>query len=291
MVVRKSNEYDQADTSPELEEFNVYTDLSDLPLDENPKYLDECIVGVCTEGSAFFSVFSNKRKVIKNDLITIFPYQLACATDFSEDFSMTFLKVPKKMFLDTICGTYRPTLEYFFYMRKNFSLPLCEEECDRFIHFCYILSFRIDLPCSYFRRESIMNLLKVFFWDMYVSYKNSPQSEKPIRYTHKEKKMFDFFCLVIEYHTVSRDVAFYAEKMHISPKYLTMLMTENSGRSAKEWIVEYTILEIKALLRDSSLEIKEVVSRTNFQSNSVMTRFFREYTGMTPTEYRERESF
>ena len=70
-----------------------------------------------------------------------------------------------------------------------------------------------------------------------------------------------------------------------------MLMTENSGRSAKEWIVEYTILEIKALLRDSSLEIKEVVSRTNFQSNSVMTRFFREYTGMTPTEYRERESF
>ena len=124
-----------------------------------------------------------------------------------------------------------------------------------------------------------MNLLKVFFWDMYVSYKNSPQSEKPIKYTHKEKKMFDFFCLVIEYHTVSRDVAFYAEKMHISPKYLTMLMTENSG------------LEIKALLRDSSLEIKEVVSRTNFQSNSVMTRFFREYTGMTPTEYRERESF
>ncbi len=159
MVVRKNNEYDQADTSPEFEEFNVYTDLSDLPLDGNPKYLDECIVGVCTEGSAFFSVFSNKRKVIKNDLITIFPYQLVCVTDFSEDFSMTFLKVPKKMFLDTICGTYRPTLEYFFYMRKNFSLPMCEEECDRFIHFCYILSFRIDLPCSYFRRDSIMNLL------------------------------------------------------------------------------------------------------------------------------------
>ena len=136
-----------------------------------------------------------------------------------------------------------------------------------------------------------MNLLRVFFWDMYVSYKNSPKSEKPIRYTHKEKKMFDFFCLVIEYHTVSRDVSFYAEKMHISPKYLTMLMTENSGRSAKEWIVEYTILEIKVLLKDSNLEIKEVVSRTNFQSNSVMTRFFREYTGMTPTEYRERESF
>lgn len=67
-----------------------------------------------------------------------------------------------------------------------------------------------------------------------------------------------------------------------------MLMTENSGRSAKEWIVEYTIIELKALLRDSNLEIKEIALRTNFQSNSVMTRFFREHTGMTPSEYREK---
>lgn len=69
-------------------------------------------------------------------------------------------------------------------------------------------------------------------------------------------------------------MAFYADKMCISPKYLTMLITDNTGRSAKEWIVEYTILEIKVLLKDSNLEIKEVVSRTNFQSNSTMTRFF-----------------
>ena len=60
-----------------------------------------------------------------------------------------------------------------------------------------------------------------------------------------------------------------------------------SGRSAKDWIIEYSILEIKALLKDSNLGIKEVASRTSFQSNSVMTRFFREHTGMTPSEYRE----
>lgn len=54
--------------------------------------------------------------------------------------------------------------------------------------------------------------------------------------------MFDFFRLVIEYHTIYRDVAFYADKMGISTKYLTMLITENSVHSAKEWIVEYTTL-------------------------------------------------
>ena len=42
----------------------------------------------------------------------------------------------------------------------------------------------------------------------------------------------------------------------------------------KDWIIEYSILEIKALYGILTFEIKEVASRTNFQSNSVMTRFF-----------------
>ncbi len=270
-----------------LEEFNIYTKISDLPLTETPVYLEEGINGVCTGGSALFNVFSNKRKVTKNDLVTLFPYQLTSITEISNDFSMVFFKVPKKLFMDTISGVYRPTLDYFFYIRKHYSSPMCEEECKRFIHFCHLLTFRVDLPCCFFRRESVMNLLRVFYWDIYVAYKSNPKAVKSVKFTHKEKLVFDFFCLVIEYHSVSRDVAFYAEKMCISPKYLTMLITDNTGHSAKEWIVEYTILEIKALLRESNLEIKEVVSRTNFQSNSTMTRFFRKHTGTTPSEYRE----
>lgn len=271
----------------DLEEFNIYTKVSDLPLTETPAYLEEGINGICTGGSALFNVFYNKRKVTQNDLVTIFPYQLASITEISNDFSIVFFKVPKKLFLDTIRGVYRPTLDYFFYMRKYYSFPMCEEECKRFIHFCHILTFRADIPCNFFRRESIMSLLRVFYWDIYVGYKNNPKATQSIKYTRKEKLVFDFFCLIIEYHSVSRDVAFYAEKMCISPKYLTMLVTDNTGRSAKEWIVEYTIIEIKALLRDSNFEIKEIVSQTNFQSSSTMTRFFREHTGITPSEYRE----
>ncbi len=158
-------------------------------------------------------------------------------------------------------------------MRKNFSIPLYDEECQRFIHFCHILIYRINLPCNLFRRESIMQLLRVFYWDIYVAYKETEGGR--ISKIYPQRKTFiRLFCLVIEFHTVSRDVAFYAQKMCVSAKHLTMVITDMSGRSAKDWIIEYSILEIKALLRDSDLEIKEVASRTNFQSNSVMTRFF-----------------
>ena len=268
--------------------FYIYTDLSALPVDEHEAYLAEGFGGVCTGGTAVIEVFSVSRRISKNDLVTVLPLQSVLIREVSPDFSMTFFKIDKTMFLDTMSSLGKITPDFFFYMRKNFSTPLCNEECQRFIHFCHILIYRINLPRNLFRRESIMQLLRVFYWDIYVAYKRNPKAAELVKYTRKEKLLFDFFCLVIEFHTVSRDVAFYAQKMCVSAKHLTMVITDMSGRSAKDWIIEYSILEIKALLRDSDLEIKEVASRTNFQSNSVMTRFFREHTGMTPSEYRER---
>ena len=116
----------------ETEEFNVYTKIDDLPLDENPMYLEEGINGICTGGSALFNVFGNKRPIYSEYFKFNLAFQLASVTEISSDFSMTFLKVPKSLFMDTISGICIPTLDFFFYMRKNFSTPLYDEECQRF---------------------------------------------------------------------------------------------------------------------------------------------------------------
>lgn len=268
-------------------DFNVYEYPTKFPIDEIPTYLDEGINGICTGGSAVIDIFSNKRRIVKNDLVVVFPYQLTRITDISDDFKMLFFKVPKALFMDTLSGMCRLTPNFFFYMRRHFTFRLNEAESERFIHFCHMLKFRMGSSSSLFRRETIMHLLRVFYWDIYINFKNDPEAIKTLRYSHKEEVAFKFFCLVMEHHAENREVAFYADKLCISPKYLTMLMRDVSGRSAKDWIVEYTILEIKALLRDTDLDIKEVVSRTQFQSQSLMSRFFRKHTGLTPTQYRE----
>ena len=82
------------DNISETEEFNVYTKIDDLPLNETPAYLEEGINGICTGGSALFNVFGNKRRIVPNDLVVIFPFQLAAVTEISDDFSMTFRHCP-----------------------------------------------------------------------------------------------------------------------------------------------------------------------------------------------------
>lgn len=92
---------------------------------------------------------------------------------------------------------------------------------------------------------------------------------------------------IVEEHSPDKDVAYYAQKLNISPKSLTNMIRSISNHSAHEWIVYYTIFEIKSLLRDSSLDIKSIAVNTNFPDQATLSRYFRRYTGMSPSEYRE----
>lgn len=101
------------------------------------------------------------------------------------------------------------------------------------------------------------------------------------------KQIFNhFLTLVTEYHTQERNVSFYAEKLNLTPKYLSKLVKEASGRSAPDWIDSFVILEAKNMLKYPGLSIKEIVFRLHFPNQSVFYKFFKTRTGQTPTEYR-----
>lgn len=95
-----------------------------------------------------------------------------------------------------------------------------------------------------------------------------------------------FVRLVGEYHMKHRNVGFYADKLCLTPKYLSKLIKTASGRSAPDWIDSYVILEAKHMLKYSDVTIKEIVYRLNFPNQSVFYKFFKNRTGMTPSEYR-----
>ncbi len=95
----------------------------------------------------------------------------------------------------------------------------------------------------------------------------------------------DFINLVHQYHRRERSVGFYASKLFISSKYLSMLVREASGRSAAEWIDDYVILEAKNLLRFSGKNIQQIAYDLNFSNQSAFGKYFKHLTGMSPTEF------
>lgn len=99
--------------------------------------------------------------------------------------------------------------------------------------------------------------------------------------------VFDSFLkLVSEYHDKERGMAFYADKLCLTPKYLSKLVRSVSGRSGPEWIDSFVLVEAKNMLKYSEMSIKEIVYRLNFPNSSVFYKFFKSHTGQTPSEYR-----
>lgn len=85
------------------------------------------------------------------------------------------------------------------------------------------------------------------------------------------------------------DVSWYAEKLGVSPDYLSRITKECNGKSVRLWINESLISKATVLLRQKDLSIKEISEMLNFTDQSSFGRFFRKNTGRSPKSFRKEE--
>ena len=64
-------------------------------------------------------------------------------------------------------------------------------------------------------------------------------------------------------------------------------MKQVSKRTPNEWIDNYVILEVRVLLRNTTMSIKEIAQQLNFPNQSFLGKFFKERVGMSPSDYRK----
>ena len=159
---------------------------------------------------------------------------------------------------------------------------------DRYLRLIYKLSTRGG---SIAIREAVSSvLISVFYFISDIWKKDIQNAERRPKgppSTSRSKLVFEnFIKLVGEYHTVERNMAFYAGKLGLTPKYLSKQIKQVTGRSGPDWIDSFVIVEAKNFLKYSDLPVKEIVKKLNFTNSSVFHKFFKAHTGMTPSEYR-----
>jgi AraC-like DNA-binding protein len=102
-----------------------------------------------------------------------------------------------------------------------------------------------------------------------------------------EKVFTNFLKMVEENCRKERRVAWYAQQLNITPKYLSEAVKRVSGRSAVEWVENYVTMELRVLLKNSTKTIKEIANEMNFPNQSFLGKYFKEHVGVTPSEYRK----
>ena len=95
-----------------------------------------------------------------------------------------------------------------------------------------------------------------------------------------------FLTLLREHCSTERSVEFYASKIGITPKYLSLILKKKSGRNASKFIDEAVVYEAKRLLKYSGLSISEIAVKLNFASQSFFGKYFKQRVGVSPSRYK-----
>lgn len=108
----------------------------------------------------------------------------------------------------------------------------------------------------------------------------------PSTRTRKLNYVREFIRVVEQNFRLERNVAFYADKLCITPKYLSLMVKEVTGLSAASIIDRYVITEAKNMLRFSGDTIQQVAYKLNFANQSAFGKYFKHLTGQSPTTFR-----
>lgn len=137
----------------------------------------------------------------------------------------------------------------------------------------------LDHICRLLEQETIVELLRFYLH----TGKISPQPTK-----RGEAKVFRFIGLLQKHYRTERGVAFYAGECGVSTSHFCRVVKEYTGKTPSEWIAAITMLNAKAMLENSELSIKDIACELNFPEQFTFRKYFKQYAGIPPTEYRKK---
>ena len=105
----------------------------------------------------------------------------------------------------------------------------------------------------------------------------------------RSEELYNQFLMAVErYFNCYADVAFYAEQLNVSPRYLGQVTRRINGRSPKAIIDERIVSEITSLLTSTNRPLKDIAQRLGFSLQAHLSRFFKKHKGLSPTDFQHK---
>ena len=266
---------------------------SEMDVIKHPCRFDGYLAFFCHEGHFDIEVNLRTFQIREHSLFLYTPGNIVRVSNISQKD-----KKNVKFLIVAVSNTFMRMMHFDFNKLYDESLRLLEnpcvtlgnearEICGKYLDLMKEICV-MELPN---KRDAVSSLISSIFYLMGALWADKlsevRQKSEENRSVRSKAILEDFLSLVKDNHNRERSLSFYADKLYLTPKYLSKLVKKVSGKSAHEWIDSFVILEAKNMLKYSGMSIKSIVWELNFPNQTTFYRFFKAHTGMTPSEYRK----
>ena len=243
---------------------------------------DGFVLAICLKGQASFKLNHREYFVSKGMIFAALPGQIFRLTDKSDDLLVETLFISVDYIL-------RLPLPKNLGLLKKMSNDPVREVCPESIHNMLELH---AITAKYHRRvgSNFRELqTKALIYALLLEIGNAysvPSPKIPKSISRHEALTDKFFELLLKNFKTERGVAFYADKLCLTPKHLSMTVKKITGHPISNWINEAVIIEAKRMLKATDMTALQISEELNFPNPSFFSRFFKDHTEMTPLQYK-----
>lgn len=253
---------------------------------------NKCGIFFCRKGSVDVSLEDQPYHIKPGDIYIYMASTLVHLLHKSDDAEGIMVEVDLDYILPIVNKVMN--VESQLFMRRHPCISLSNEQCAHLEYLLDNLWERIktedseqgNMQYQHLKLELIKSMGQTLCYEIVNMYfANKPL--QPLPQSKKDAVFQNFMLALFRFYRKERDVSFYARMQHITPRYFSTIIKEKSGTSALQWIVQMVITEAKQLLEGSDLSIKEIADQLNFPTQSFFGKYFKQYVGISPKEYRK----
>lgn len=249
----------------------------------NPHKFDFFMIVHHSKGQVHFKVDMQDFKLTEaNNLITLVPGNIISIESCSDDFDATIM-ITSKRFVENLLPYFKGSIQFRATKHSNIVDSLLEQEINLEEVFFKIARYVLANKENPFRMQVIQHIILAIF---YSSEKSRAINEKEQPHSSADILSTEFIKLVQDNFRTERQLTFYADKLCITPRYLSRVLKDTTGLSAAEWIERYVVLEARALLKSTNMTIQQISDSLNFPSQTFFGKYFKRRVGLSPKEYR-----
>lgn len=267
-------------------DFLVSDEQHYLRIQDVPMHVDGYLIGICTQGTIKMEINLTVYEGGVHSMIITTPHPVLKVLETSKDFRCRFLVFSRRFLTANYINPH--VLDMFQFCTAG-AVPvvhLATTEAEQLqAQFVYIWQ-RFRETAHPFRKELTGNLLMALLYDFEAAYQSHFKTVQK-KFSRKEELNNKFHELLFRHFRQEHGVRFYADKLFVTPKYLTETVKDITGRSASEWIDAAVAVEAQALLHNPDLSVQQVADALGFGDQSSFGKFFKKQTGIAPSDYRK----
>lgn len=251
---------------------------------QEPVIVQAGIICVCLRGSGTIAINDKPYEIASGTLLTILPNAVVRSLRSSDDFLGYAIAADTK-FMASI--QLSDVVKSYLYISENPLLKINQEQTDTIIELCEMLRRRRENTEHAFGKEICRHLLTILCYEIYGFYQSQDRKVPDVESRSRQGSLCkDFLKLVEQHATQHRDLSFYADKLCITSKYLSVVVRKASGRSPVEWIDGAIMRYARTLLSSSDMTVQQISAELGFPNPSFFGQFFKRHEGTTPKHYR-----